>query len=454
VSTELTYAYPAESRLQGAVATLQPSAPADGAATVAFDGVVRHPDVVATMLLAVARVARTRYYVPPGMVAAQVRAADPVVTVDDHALRFESFSACCGVHAQAVLPLATIDVTRHAFGSVNVDFNPAMREALARITAGDPLRLRVGEDEVRADTPERSAVERRVPLPERWFRGFAEVHASAADAEPWASLEGPSAVRLVRALPRGTRGDHDHWAVAAGGSGSTVRFGGRQTPDAAFVSAPARLRAIEPLARHLTGLDVRAVPGAVAASTWIARTAAGSLARTISPHRSRGFSGEGSALYALADDRVASDAIDVAAVLPHGGTIASSELTATLDAHRVRDALAWLGCHGSVGFDPTTDRWYARDLPFPPASLQGDPPRLRDARELVAAGAVSSRGSAWAVRSGDATYVVSTGATPSCTCPWTSAHGAGRGPCKHLLAASIVAAGSAWRANRAGVTRR
>src|SRR4051794_38055212 len=67
---------------------------------VLYDGFLGHPEQAAAALLAVAKVARTRYYTPPGMVAAVVRAADPVVTSNGDRLRFESFSACCGVHAR------------------------------------------------------------------------------------------------------------------------------------------------------------------------------------------------------------------------------------------------------------------------------------------------------------------------------------------------------------------
>ncbi len=43
-----------------------------------FDGFVEHADIVAAALLVVARVARTRFYTPPGMLAAILRSADPV----------------------------------------------------------------------------------------------------------------------------------------------------------------------------------------------------------------------------------------------------------------------------------------------------------------------------------------------------------------------------------------
>jgi len=47
-----------------------------------FSGLVEPAHVVAAGLLAVARVAGTRYYTPGSMVAARINAADPVVTAD------------------------------------------------------------------------------------------------------------------------------------------------------------------------------------------------------------------------------------------------------------------------------------------------------------------------------------------------------------------------------------
>ena len=59
-----------------------------------FSGFVAQPAVVAQALLMLARVARTRFYVPPNTLAAVLRAADPVVTSTPEGLRFESFSVC------------------------------------------------------------------------------------------------------------------------------------------------------------------------------------------------------------------------------------------------------------------------------------------------------------------------------------------------------------------------
>ncbi len=62
-----------------------------------FDGFLAHSEQTARALLTVARVARTRHYVPPGMLA--ILRADPVVTSNGDRLRFGSFYACCS-HAR------------------------------------------------------------------------------------------------------------------------------------------------------------------------------------------------------------------------------------------------------------------------------------------------------------------------------------------------------------------
>ncbi|MGX7672328.1 hypothetical protein [Plantactinospora sp. DSM 117369] len=63
-----------------------------------FSGFLTTPRAAAAGLLAVAEVARSRYYRP-----ADPASLDPVVTGSRDRLRFESFSGCCGVRAVAAV---------------------------------------------------------------------------------------------------------------------------------------------------------------------------------------------------------------------------------------------------------------------------------------------------------------------------------------------------------------
>ncbi len=84
----------------------------------------------AAALLGVADVALARYH------QAQARPSwvrDPVVTCNGDRLRFESFSACGGVYARLDLLGGALDGEVFDRGTTNVDVNPPLREALARV---------------------------------------------------------------------------------------------------------------------------------------------------------------------------------------------------------------------------------------------------------------------------------------------------------------------------------
>ncbi len=441
MATELVYRYSRPSTV-GAAGFGLATTGADAPAGSYFRGFVERPDMAASALLCVARVARTRFYVPPGSLERMV--ADPVVTSETGTLRFESFSACCGVHARFDVLPGGLDAESMSPGTVNVDFNEPMRAALARVTARSPLRMQVGFDAVEVETLEGSAAERRVPLPDRWVSGFSEVQVAVAGLEPALELGAVAAQRFLRGLPKGQGGRATLWAKT---SAAGVRLGARPGGGAVCVAAPERLRVLEPAARHLTCLRAYARPDEEAASVWVAELPGARLAVTLSPHFTRGFSGEGGLLDDLADETLAIEAEFLDTALQGRWRFGEEDLVVTgLPADRGRRALSWLGAHGRIGHDPVEDVWFRRELPFPRAALTADPPRLRDAKQLVAAGAVRLSGSGEAdVRSGDKGYAVRLD-PPRCSCPWWSKHPGDRGPCKHLLAARIAAAGLAPRA--------
>lgn len=122
------------------------------------------------------------------------------MTSESGTLRFESFSGCCGVHARFDIDPAGLDAEAMAPGTVNVDFNEPMRTQLARVLARSPLRLQVGFDAVEVQTLEGSAVERRVPLPDCWVKGFSEVQVAAAGLAPALETLAIEAEFLDRAL--------------------------------------------------------------------------------------------------------------------------------------------------------------------------------------------------------------------------------------------------------------
>lgn len=410
-----------------------------------FDGVLGHAEQMAAGLLTVARVARTRYYVPPGMLAAVLRAADPVVTSNGDRLRFESFSACAGVYARLDALPGVLDGPALATGTTNVDVNPPLREALARVGPGQTMHLAVGRG-VTVTTAETAVTEEKVPLPDRWLKGFAEVQAAGAGMRPVLEVSVAEARRFLRSLPRpGGARSAPVWVVPAGRG---LRLTGVATRDGVPLGGPERLRALEPMLRFATSLRAYAraegEPGRLAASVWELALDGARLVLTLSPEASRGFSGEGGVLRDLADPHSTADADLVAAMLAYEPRIDVVALAADtgLEPDRVLRALGRLGAAGRVGFDAAEGAYFHRELPYDAQVLEAMHPRLLDARALAAAGAVLPDGDRFRVRSGDVEYLVrSTGTGYRCTCPWYGRHRDDRGPCKHVLAVEQVLRG-------------
>ncbi|WP_229402362.1 SWIM zinc finger family protein [Micromonospora okii] len=405
-----------------------------------FAGFLTTPQPAAVGLLAVAEVARTRYFRPVSPAS-----LDPVVTGSRDRLRFESFSGCCGVYARLdALPEGLDgDVLEH--GTTNVDVNNPLRQALARVGGLDPLRLCVGPDDLTVETMDGAVVEKKVPLPSRWLRGFAEVQVLAAAFEPRAELPAAEAAAFLRRLP--TTGDRSVlWAVPAG---RTLRLTSRPVPGAVCLTGPARLTALRPMLRFARSLRVYGpTVGAGSAptpSTWELDTGALRLSLTLSPEPYRGFSGEGAALTALAGDDVADDADLISALLAWDPTVDVDALAtaAGLDAARVRGALAQLGTAGRVGYDVSEAAYFHRVMPYDAGRAERDNPRLVGARALLEAGAVDTDAAGATVRSGDEVYRVRRLPDDryTCTCPWWAKHRGRRGPCKHALATRMAAAG-------------
>ena len=168
---------------------------------------------------------------------------------------------------------------------------------------------------------------------------------------------------------------------------------------------------------------------------WVAELPGARLLVTLSPHFSRGFSGEGGLLEDLADDALAIEAEFLDRSL-HGRWRFASD-----DARRDRPRSApgrgarSAGSARTAGSAsiPSSRCGSGASCRSRRGALAGDPPRLRDAKRLVDSIVWRAPGEA-EVRN----YAVRLD-PPRCTCPWWSRHPGDRGPCKHLLAAQIAA---------------
>ena len=396
------------------------------------------------MLLAVARVARTRFYTPPAMTAAAIRAADPVVTANDDRLRFESFSACAGAYARFDLMASSLDGQFMGYGTTNVDFNMPMRAALGRLGDADHVTLSVGLDELQLESAGERVVERKVPLPVRWVKGFAEVQLFCSRMVLVHELSAVEARRFLASISSARTGHAQLYAVR---SGAGLRLSATPSPTAVHVGGVERLKALAELARWARSLRVYGEEGG--SSGWELVLDQASFHLVISPDASRGFSGEGNVLNELVDPE-AEAAMEQ--LYPHllwrsRLDVAPLARATGLKEPAVRAGLGRLGASGAVGFDVAEGTYFHRELPFDQAGLVTMHPRLRDANRLVQNAAVRllpTEGTETvraAVLSGGVEHVVRiTGADARCSCPWYGRHQGGRGPCKHVLATRLTMA--------------
>ena len=305
-----------------------------------------------------------------------------------------------------------------------------------------------------------AVVERKVPLPSRWLRGFAEVQViSSASTRGWSCP--PRRADRVPAPAAGGRGDRSVlWAVPAGRS---LRLTSRPVPGAVCLpgSGPAGRCGRCCVSPDPPGVRAGGHGRATAApSTWELEPPTLRLTLTLSPEPSRGFSGEGAVLEALAGDDVDDDAELVSALLAWDPTI---DVDALAGRPRCRRP-------GPGGADPAGHRRSGRlrrdrggVLP-PGAALRRGGGRAEEpapgrcapaggtgAVETCAAGSDH----AW-VRSGHERYQCGwpSGRPVSCTCTWWGRHRGDRGPCKHVLAVDMTLAPAATTEEEAWETAR
>lgn len=407
-----------------------------------FRGELVEPRTSALFLRGLSRVVGSRFHVPPAMVARILREADPVVTSGGGMLRFEGFSACASAYARVDLTPAAYAGEIVAEGTTNVDFNAAMRAALASVTDAGALRLSVGADRLELERAGETVVERKVPLPIRWLKGFVEVQAYQARMSPRFTLAGHEILRFLRALPRASTGRHQQWIVP---SGRSVRVSMTEARGALAVSGTERLRVLEDLAPVARALRIHG-DEAGQATAWELDAGALRFTLVLSASVWRGFSGEGQALEILASSERSALVAKTRAMLRWQSVLQPADLAGPLAASErdARDALIVLGSRGLVGFDLASAAFFHRELPFDLGAVEALQPRLVAARGLVAAGGIEigepREGSVEVfVPGSDVKHRVVVGEDDArCSCPWFAQHEGARGPCKHVLAAQIA----------------
>ena len=407
-----------------------------------FVGRLLKPRLYAELLSTVQLVVGARFFTPANSVARTIMLADPVVTAGGQLLRFEGFSSCCSCYVRVDLLPEAYDGEIVGKGTTNVDFNAPMRAALAGVRDVDGLALSIGHDALTLRSGAREVVERQVALPMRWLRGMVEVQSYLAGMRRCFEVKGLDALRFFRTLPKASTSRTPLWVVSTPAGLHTTT---RPQPQGVRVTDTTRLRVLEALLPKAQSMAVYA-DESQQSSAWVLHFPGARLCLTLSAETWRGFSGEGQALRALMRMDDSNALAQMRAQLNWQSSLDVANLSRELkySTSDISDSLRVLGASGLVGFDVAEGNYFHRVLPFDLSAVEDMHPRLRDARDLLASGAVQivkSQPVEATVKSSDGLHAVrEVDGQLRCTCPWFAKHQGERGPCKHVLAveASIV----------------
>jgi hypothetical protein len=311
-----------------------------------------------------------------------------------------------------------------------------MRAALTRVRDQDGLNLRITPEQIAISSARNAAVEDKVKLPVRWLRGFAEVQALAATLQPVMTLSAPAARRFLAAIPAEVRASDQVWLLPAGNG---VRISRQRSKTGAAAAGLGRLKPMVPLARYADRLRIYA--GANGVSAFELDFGVARFTLMLSAAAARGFSGEGQLLSRLTRSDRDGALARVRAQLSWQSRLVASEMAVSmgLTETQVTSALSLLATQGLVGFDAHEHCFFHRELPFDRSHIEDLHPRLKDARALLAEGAVTIDGARASVRSGAVTHRVKADSEAfHCTCRWHARTGGESGPCKHVLAAMLA----------------
>jgi hypothetical protein len=326
-------------------------------------------------------------------------------------------------------------------GTTNVDFNSDMRAALAQVRDNECVSLSVGTDEVAVLHGANQVVERKVPLPMRWLKGFVEMQAYQSRMQLRARLNKIETLRFLRSLPRSTMAKTVYWIIP---TATTLRLSQREAPGALRVAGIERLRLLDDLAPLANSLTVFADPRAES-TEWQLQFGSLTFSLALSAEVWRGFSGEGQALSDLASKDRERLLHLVQGMLKWQAEIRPDDFTANWNttADQLRQTFALLGSRGLVGYDLGRAAYFHRELPFDLSVIEEMHPRLKNARRLIDAGGIrilkrtAKLTEAEVPGSGVTHRVRLCDAGDRCTCPWHAKHQGARGPCKHILAVQI-----------------
>ncbi len=337
---------------------------------------------------------------------------DAIITAHEQSLRFESLSADAGVYARLDVDSDMLYGDFAGMGATSMDALPGFRSRLKSIVGNFVLAVGTS-DGPRSD--ERWT--KVVALPAAWLRGLSEAGVIASSSRLEFELSGTRGRQTLHSLVQ-HGGSHGLTGLRIVAGRPVVSTAGAL--EGLPIACPKRLEPLLAVLPDVTSVRIYSHrnPGSddLATVTFVLDLGGISITWMLSSDHTLGFTGDGEALDALVN--VHPDLLrDVDPFLTTQHYLSESSFARALGkSHRdAIDIIAALAASGRAGYDLTTQSFFQRDLPFP--DVGRTQARLVEARRLVDAGAVSSRGSLFRVFEGSMTNRVRSEARGFvCTC--------------------------------------
>ncbi len=128
---------------------------------------------------------------------------DPVVSVHPDCVVFEVFSIDESSYGRVTVPMDKLDTLGETvYGTTNVDYSKALANEISRVRDYRPAYLSVGGGGVSVATGAGEHLEKKIDLPPTWVRGFLQVQSAAAFAGIDLTLSASVVAEMLAVLRR------------------------------------------------------------------------------------------------------------------------------------------------------------------------------------------------------------------------------------------------------------
>ncbi len=410
---------------------------------------------------------------------------DPVVSVHPDGVIFEVFSRDESSYGRVTVPTANLQTLGETvFGTTNVDYSKRLADEMRRVRDYRPAFLGVGAEGVSVATSAGDQFEKKIDLPPSWVRGFLQVQSASSLPGTHLKLSASTIAEILLAMrqnheaggPRSLRfklvdGEKpvvvvEPWNIeirefeySFAGESQEIRIWGRR-----------RLFALENLLPHAQSVEIKLL-GSGMPSYWSVEQQGHRFDLGLSGWTENDWAAAARFDLLSSLKSVSQGDMEVAASqLEKNLALSGEELASRSDLSReaATAALQQLCREGRAMFDMQTARYRWRQLLAFPAPLGEDDKKLQSARKLIQDGNVKCRDIsadddlpeflARFVEKGLRLFeakVKTTGglfeptigldadgraAFAQCTCGEFRQNKLRKGPCAHILAASVIAA--------------